>query len=196
MTTTVKSHWNPFNANFTPSVAKTDYAINAGAPAETDNFGGPSSLAQGKDASWWATHTNEKVNQSKVEERHKGISYQRSMVTMADIRDGSSNTYLVGEKHLQPNAYQGWTSAVNDTGDNEVAYSGYNRDFHRSVAHQPFQDRNDFPNTYNFGSAHSGAFNMSLCDGSVRSISYSISAEIHRRLGVRNDGQPIDSSAF
>ena len=47
-----------------------------------------------------------------------------------------------------------------------------------------------------FGSAHAGGFNMSLCDGSVRSISYSIDAEVHRRLGDRKDGEAIDSSKF
>jgi prepilin-type processing-associated H-X9-DG protein len=43
-----------------------------------------------------------------------------------------------------------------------------------------------------FGSAHVGAFNMSLCDGSVRSINYSVDAEVFRCLGNRMDGENID----
>jgi len=39
----------------------------------------------------------------------------------------------------------------------------------------PRQDQAGLNYLYNFGSAHSGSFNMVFCDGSVRSISYSIS---------------------
>ncbi len=189
VTTQVKSHWAPKNANFTTNVAKTDYAINTGDPAGgIDVFPGPSSLSQGMDPSYWTDR------QSTVDNVCNGVSHQRSMVMMADVRDGSSNTYLIGEKYLNPQSYH--SLAVYDMGDNEAVYSGFNRDFHRSTLHRPFQDRTGDTNWARFGSAHSGAFNMSFCDGSVRSISYSIAAEIHRRLGVRNDGQIVDTSAF
>jgi prepilin-type processing-associated H-X9-DG protein len=48
----------------------------------------------------------------------------------------------------------------------------------------------------NFGSAHSGGCQMALCDGGVRTISYSIDWEVHRRLGNRMDGLPVDQSKF
>ncbi|MDY0166490.1 MAG: DUF1559 domain-containing protein [Thermoguttaceae bacterium] len=194
VTTPVKSHWAPRNANFTTNVAKTDYAINTGDPTGgIDIFGGPSSIQQGMDPAYWTGDTKS-YDQSKVDDTYKGVSHQRSLVMMAHIRDGSSNTYLVGEKYLNPQSYH--SLEVYDMGDNEAVYSGFNRDFHRSTLHRPFQDRVGDTNWARFGSAHSGGFNMSFCDGSVRSISYSIAAEIHRLLGVRNDGQPIDSSAF
>jgi prepilin-type processing-associated H-X9-DG protein len=47
-----------------------------------------------------------------------------------------------------------------------------------------------------FGSAHSNGCNFGFCDGSVRTISYDIDAEVHRRLGNRHDGLPIDSNQY
>jgi prepilin-type processing-associated H-X9-DG protein len=45
-----------------------------------------------------------------------------------------------------------------------------------------------WPN-YRWGSAHSSGFNVVLCDGSVRSISYNIDLAVLSYLCARNDGQ-------
>ena len=58
------------------------------------------------------------------------------------------------------------------------------------------QDQPGYLDSYRFGSAHSDGLNMSLCDGSVRFVSYSIDPEIHRRLGNRQDGFTIDARSF
>ena len=47
-----------------------------------------------------------------------------------------------------------------------------------------------------FGSPHAGACNFAFCDGSLRTISYSIDPEVHRRLCNRKDGKPIDASQY
>jgi prepilin-type processing-associated H-X9-DG protein len=43
------------------------------------------------------------------------------------------------------------------------------------------------PFGFPFGSAHPEAFNMALCDGSVRSVSYDVDQEVHRQKGNRHD---------
>ncbi len=133
-----------------------------------------------------------------------GISYVRSHVTMAMITDGASNTYLLGEKSVDPDHYlDGW-----DGGDDWTMYTGQQDDIVRSVGwpdntfatgYYPLPPLQDTPglNDYSgFGSAHSGGLNMSLCDGSVRWVSYTIDPEIHRRLGNREDGLPVDAKAL
>jgi prepilin-type processing-associated H-X9-DG protein len=48
-----------------------------------------------------------------------------------------------------------------------------------------------------FGSAHTNIFNVALCDGSVRSISYNVTFDpVFKRLSSRNDGQIIDGRDF
>ena len=60
----------------------------------------------------------------------------------------------------------------------------------------PRQDTPGLEQDHPFGSAHTSGFNMAFCDGSVPTMSYSINGEIHRRLGNRHDGRPIDGKAL
>ena len=123
-----------------------------------------------------------------------GIVFAGSQVTMADVRDGTTNTYLFGEKYLDPDHYTDGYGA----GDNESMYMGDNGDIVRcyNASYPPRQDRQGWNDYHPFGSAHSGGFNVVLCDGSVRSISYSIDPAIHRYLHNRKDREPIDASKF
>jgi prepilin-type processing-associated H-X9-DG protein len=115
---------------------------------------------------------------------------------MKDITDGSSKTFMVGEKYMKPESYGGsFTSGSStyDFGDNESMFSGYNRDQHRSTnpTLPPLQDRPGYADDYAFGSAHPGAFGMCFCDGSVRRISYDIDLTTFRWLGVVNDDNVV-----
>jgi len=124
------------------------------------------------------------------------VIFQRSSVRVAQITDGTSNTYLVGEKYLNPDYYL----IGKDAGDDQTLLMGFDRDItrwtHRSRSFQPMQDRLGLTLNFNFGSPHSGGWQVVLCDGSVHTVGYGIDPEIHRRLGNREDGEVIDSSAL
>jgi prepilin-type processing-associated H-X9-DG protein len=139
--------------------------------------------------------------------RQTGISFQRSQVTVADVKDGASNTFLIGEKYINANHY----TDGDDTGDSTTMYCGGDLELLRwtgivgtvedEKTHRnnlPRQDRTPIGegNMQWFGSAHANTFNMSFCDGSVRPISFFIDGEIYRRLGNRMDGLPIDGSQY
>jgi len=123
-----------------------------------------------------------------------GVSTCQSTTRMATIIDGTSNTYLIGEKYLNADVYQ----TSNDAGDDGAFCSGHDWDICRwtHATFYPMQDQPGYPDCLRFGSAHSGGFNISFCDGSVRSIQYSIEPAIHELLGNRHDGQAIDGSKF
>jgi prepilin-type N-terminal cleavage/methylation domain-containing protein/prepilin-type processing-associated H-X9-DG protein len=123
-------------------------------------------------------------------------------VTISSISDGTSNTMLYGEKSLSVPLYSG-----GDGNDNQGWWRGIDSDIvggvytpvspKVGVPYQPQQDGQWGPaNTYNYsgyysmwGSAHPGGFNAVMCDGSVRTISYTIDVNnVLIPLCVRNDG--------
>ena len=117
-------------------------------------------------------------------------------VKIADITDGASNTYLIGEKYLSPDYYL--NALAPD--DNNGIVCGYDWDYQRwTLVHNgsaeptpPIQDAPGLWNGYIFGSAHASVFNMAFCDGSVHAVNYSIDATTHELLGSRADGVPIN----
>jgi prepilin-type processing-associated H-X9-DG protein len=135
---------------------------------------------------------------SDAQQRLQGISAFRSSARMAQIVDGASKTVLVGEKFLQPRFYELGYGDLPDYnkwngGDNSSAYQGY--DYDNARHEHPMQDTDD--ETLNgdgfqrFGSAHSGAVNISMCDGSVQSIDYDIDENVWGDLIKRNNKDAI-----
>jgi prepilin-type N-terminal cleavage/methylation domain-containing protein len=109
-------------------------------------------------------------------------------VRIATISDGVSNTLLVGEKQLDP-------SQLGLTADDNQPYNrpGWSGDYevYRTAVEQPEQDElREYPGscTY-FGSAHTSTFQTVFCDGSVRTVRYSVDLTVWKRACIRNDGQ-------
>ena len=178
------------------NVAKTDYAINGG-----DYYTSVGTVFQGDQGPQTVALATSPAGQqtwAKYGMQFSGISYAASQVPMAQVTDGASNTYLIGEKYLDPDDYYDGE----DSADNENAYIGDNADIVRWAdptmppPHQdtPGQPTGDFG--FIFSGPHSTGFGMAMCDGSVRAISYGIDMETHRRLANRHDGLPIDPSKY
>jgi prepilin-type N-terminal cleavage/methylation domain-containing protein/prepilin-type processing-associated H-X9-DG protein len=152
-------------------VARTDYAANTGSQNHDELDPGPTSLTQGDNPAYdWGDLSI-----------FTGIIYRRSQIRFGDITTGTSNTYLVGEKYLNPQSY--YTGL--DVGDNETMFVGFDNDIGRCTFSPPLQDRSGLADTFRFGSAHREGMNMAYCDGSVHFIPYSVDAALHRAAGSR-----------
>ena len=176
------TQWQAYNTDPADAVAKTDYAANGG-DLFVDAGSGPITLQQGDSKTYsWPDY------------KGTGICYLRSEVRLADIRDGTSNTYMIGEKNL-PRAYY---RTGNHRGDDQSMYSGDDFDTIRWTS-PTWTPLNDCPGDMaegRFGAAHSSGCNFAFCDGSVRTVSYMIEDAVHRNLGNRSDGQVVAADAF
>jgi prepilin-type N-terminal cleavage/methylation domain-containing protein/prepilin-type processing-associated H-X9-DG protein len=169
---------------------RTDYAANVGDLAETVSWTCPGSYPIPASFNWNSVPIC------------TGVMYQHSQTTTAQISDGTSVTYLAGEKYVDPDYYM----TGQDPGDDWNMFVGQQDDVSRSVGYPsgntfvyypPMQDTPGNAAGRNiFGSAHANGLHMAFCDGSVQMINFSIEKETHRRLGNRMDGLTVDGSKY
>ncbi len=123
----------------------------------------------------------------------------RSNTNLASITDGTSNTFLAGEKHVplgmfgrakvgDGSIYNGvWTIYSGRVAGIEDPLAQSPTDVTPSIGGDAFYGRK-------FGSYHLGICQFVFCDGSVRPIKTNIDPDNLRRLAVRNDGEVITYS--
>lgn len=140
-----------------------------------------------------------------------GIVWLHSNYTLKDVKDGLAHTYMLGEKYVDRDVVKDGTSWGDDaspfvSGDrNNVRWAAYPKNAVSTYYLAPRRDSRGNPSnpndtaygvtglgTYNFGSAHVTGFNMSMCDGSVRQISYDVLEQVHRNLCNRADGGAVE----
>jgi prepilin-type processing-associated H-X9-DG protein len=177
---TEKGYYNAHVDTPPPFCARGDYAACTGDNYKDDDQadGGPPSFAY---ENYWAW---------KPPGYYSGVIFQRSEIRIPQITNGTSNTFLVGEKYLNPNHYEDGV----DPGDNENIFVGFDNDNSRgsyqiptvTAYHNPHQDTPGLADTEYFGSAHPAGVNMLYCDGSVQFINYSVDPTVFSRAGNRN----------
>jgi prepilin-type N-terminal cleavage/methylation domain-containing protein len=126
----------------------------------------------------------------------------RGRTGIASIADGTSNTFLIGEKHVRPDRFglstedrayysgQSYVTAQRSAGCTSFdANTGQCKGGIRPLARFPDYSGSNWQSI--FGSYHSAVCQFVFCDGSVHAISVDIDPSNLRRLAVRDDGQVI-----
>lgn len=113
-----------------------------------------------------------------------------SRTRLRDILDGTSQTLLLGEKHVPSDKYgqldehQGYADGSAFNGDSVTPCA------RAAGKHAPFaKDRER--SIVSFGSSHVGIIHFALCDGSVRGISYATDLSVMDALATRARGEIV-----
>jgi prepilin-type N-terminal cleavage/methylation domain-containing protein len=169
------------NSNMYPG-ALGDYGCNGGQYAQNPDV----DLPQCQGAMCYA---NAQINNGM-------IVTSRSQTSLMSITDGTSNTLLVGERHV-PAIYFGMSgTGPAPNGDGSIYNGDYPRNFTRIGGLPSFslgQGPNDTSGPYHcrFGSWHPGICQFVFADGHLAILSNDIDITTLGLLCVRNDGQPI-----
>jgi prepilin-type N-terminal cleavage/methylation domain-containing protein/prepilin-type processing-associated H-X9-DG protein len=165
-------------------IGRSDYAANSGSSFSNVEPGNPNtSYTAGFN---WASAAGSQY----ASDAATGVIFRASALPLVKIKDGTSRTYMIGERYLCPDCYN-----TNDCCDNDQGWDmGYDYDTNRGGGIAPARDEAGYSGCMTiFGSAHKAGFNMAFCDGAVRKMDFDIDPTIHKQLSDRADNGPIKS---
>jgi len=118
--------------------------------------------------------------------RGSGLLHHNSRIGFRDIRDGSSNTLLVGERATRSDIvfFSTWSGAIPKGADAAARILA-------SADHTPNSDNSQVPHEDDFGSYPPGGSKFVLGDGHVRFISENIDINTYRGLSTRRGEETL-----
>ncbi|HWL10431.1 MAG TPA: DUF1559 domain-containing protein [Planctomicrobium sp.] len=122
---------------------------------------------------------------------YNGIFHSGSRIRIRDVTDGTSNVILLGETRYSPLA--GYGGSWGASPDRNIPFSLVAAD--RPIngdTRDPAISQDMWPVMSRFmGSHHTGGCHVALADGSVQFVSQNVDSTTYKRLGARDDGEPV-----
>jgi prepilin-type N-terminal cleavage/methylation domain-containing protein len=120
-----------------------------------------------------------------------GIFYRSDdarKLSLTGIKDGTSNTFMIGEDLPDQNLHCGWPRSNYANGTCAIPLN-------TSVpGSTPQFGAGDWPNVYSFRSKHTGGANFAIGDGSVRFVSSSIDLAVYRAMATHSGGEVVSTN--
>ena len=135
-------------------------------------------------------------------------------VKVSSITDGTSKTFMIAEKYVRNDNYQG---GLRFHSDDRGWSDGWDADVMRSACFAPINDGDPigwepavtryfgdgpftppfgtFTNVMHFGSPHTGGINAVFADGSVRSFGYDVDVIVFNSLASRDGEETVPADA-
>jgi len=104
---------------------------------------------------------------------------------LANITDGTSNTFMFGEDIPSISAHCTWPYS-NGVGGTTAVPPNWNKKPNNGGLYDPY---NDWPHLYSFRSRHPSGVQFAYVDGSVRFIQNAIAAQTYRDLSTTEGGE-------
>jgi prepilin-type N-terminal cleavage/methylation domain-containing protein/prepilin-type processing-associated H-X9-DG protein len=103
---------------------------------------------------------------------------------IANIADGTSNTFMIGEGLMRPTEYHAWSHAYGAFATCGIAMNAKRPDG------TPFPPGPaGWPNNFGLSSAHTGGVQIAFADGSVHFVQESIDFKIYRQMATKAGGE-------
>jgi prepilin-type N-terminal cleavage/methylation domain-containing protein len=126
----------------------------------------------------------------------------KGTVTLGNISDGTSNTFLMGERIVR---YTTLTNNGRGRGEDRSVYANNANNYRRFAGLSSMNElhvlqiyspdpiwNQQVINNRSFGSRHDGICQFVFCDGSVRALPNSTDVTVLTRLAMRQDGQVVN----
>lgn len=127
-------------------------------------------------------------------ERPNGVLWRSDIrlgkMPLLSIRDGTSNTFMIGEDMAIYVRWNEWAHPNGSNGTCGIPMNVGNKIGDPDIGFDTPKN-NRWPSRYSFRSAHTGGCNFAMCDGTVRFIRDSIQSTAYHALATRSGGEVI-----